>query len=111
MNVKRGVAILAFLVIITITGGLLTSGMGIELPFIKQTAEPMASVFEAPGEKALWLIAMVGFIIFNVLGAGLTIAFLFWFLNREVKVANSMPLLNQGESQEKAIVETSSESA
>jgi hypothetical protein len=109
--VKRGVAILAFLVIITIAGGVLTSGLGIELPFIKQTAEPMASVFEAPGEKALWLLAMIGFIVFNVIGAGLTIAFIFWFLNREVKVANSMPMLDKGESQEKAIVETSSESA
>lgn len=108
---KRGVALLAFLVIITIAGGILTSNMGIQLPFERQTAEPMASVFEAPGEKALWLFGMIAFIIFNVIGAGLTIALVFWFLNREVKIANSMPMLNTGENQEKAIVETSQESA
>lgn len=107
---KRGVAILAFLLIVTIAGGVLTSGMGIELPFIKQTAEPMASVFEAPGEKALWLFAMIGFIVINVIGAGLTIALLFWFLNREVKVANSMPLLSQADGNQ-ALPETTSESA
>ena len=107
---KRGVALLAFLVIVTIIGGVLTSGMGIELPFIKQTAEPMASVFEAPGEKALWLLAMIGFIIVNVLGAGLTMAFVFWLLNREVKIANSMPLLTQNSGQE-SLPETTSESA
>jgi hypothetical protein len=107
--VKRGVALLAFLVIVTIIGGVLTSGMWFNLPFERQTAEPMASVFEAPGEKALWLFAMIAFIIFNVIGAGLTIALVIWFLNREVKIANATPLLS-GE-QEKAIVETSSESA
>ena len=106
---KRGVALLAFLVVVTIIGGVLTSGMWFELPFIKQTAEPMASVFEAPGEKALWLFAMIAFIIFNVIGAGLTIALVVWLLNREVKIANSMPLL--ADSQETAIVESSSESA
>ena len=107
---KRGVTLLAFLVVVTIIGGVLTSGMWFELPFIKQTAEPMASVFEAPGEKALWLFAMIGFILINVVGAGLTIAFIIWLLNREVKIANSMPLLTQNSGQE-SLPETTSESA
>ena len=108
---KRGVLILAFLVIVTIAGGILTANMGIKLPFERQTAEPMASVFEAPGEKALWLFGMIAFIVFNVIGAGLTIALVFWFLNREVKIANAMPLLNSSEGTENAIVESKSESA
>jgi hypothetical protein len=110
--VKRGVALLAFLVIVTIAGGILTANMGIHLPFIRQTAEPMASVFEAPGEKAFWLFAMIAFILFNVIGAGLTIALIFWLLNREVKIANATPARNASASSETAITtETSSKSA
>lgn len=88
---KRGVAVLAFLLIITIAGGVLTANVGFEVPTMQQTNNPAASFFEATPNQAVYLILMVGFILFNVVGAGLTIALLFWLGNREIKRADAMP--------------------
>lgn len=90
---KRGVAILALLLIITIAGGVLTANVGFKIPTMQQTNNPAASFFEATPDQAVYLILMIGFILFNVIGAGLTAAFLFWLGSREVKQANAMPSL------------------
>ena len=90
---KRGVAILAFLLIITIAGGVLTANVGFSIPTMQQTNDPAASFFEATPNQAVYLILMVGFIVVNVLGAGLTAAFLFWLGSREVKRAEATPSL------------------
>jgi hypothetical protein len=91
--VKRGVAILAFLLIVTIAGGVLTANVGFTIPTMQQTNDPAASFFEATPNQAVYLVLMIGFILVNVLGAGLTMAFLFWLGNREVKRAAAMPYL------------------
>jgi hypothetical protein len=96
---KRGVAILAGLLIITIAGGVLTSGLGFEIPIIQQSNDPAASFFEATPNQSLYLLLMIGFILFNVIGAGLTFAFLFWIGNREVKRAKAMPTLAERREQ------------
>lgn len=101
---KRGVLILAGLLIITIAGSVLTSGLGFSLPTVQQTNNPAASFFEATPDQSIYLLLMIGFILVNVVGAGLTVAFLFWLSNREVKRAKAMPSLaeirEQGELQE-----------
>ena len=50
-----------------------------------------ASVFQATPEQANQFIIWVVFVLVNVIGAGLTLALLFWFGNREVKVVSQMP--------------------
>ena len=102
---KRGVLILAGLLIIMIAGGVLTSGLGFSLPTIQQTNIPAASFFEATGDQQIYLLLMIGFIMVNIIGAGLTIAFLFWIGNREVKRAKAMPTLAERREQE-ALPET-----
>ena len=81
---KRGLAIFAFLLVVTIEGGVVTAGFNFQVPVIHQTSDPSASVFEATPEQANMLVILIGFVLFNVLGAGATLAFLFWFGNREV---------------------------
>ncbi|MCA9892982.1 MAG: hypothetical protein KC615_08355 [Anaerolineae bacterium] len=88
---KRSLGILVFLVIIMLIGGVLTSGVFGGVPTIIQTDNPDASVFQATPEQANQIIIWVTFVVVNVLGAGLTLAFLFWFGNREVKVVSRMP--------------------
>jgi hypothetical protein len=97
--VKRGVAILALLLIIMIAGSVLTANVGFEIPTMQQTNNPAASFFEATPDQAIYLLLMVGFILFNVIGAGLTVAFLFWIGNREVKRAKAMTNLAERREQ------------
>ena len=88
---KRSLSILVFLVIIMLIGGVLTSGLINGVPTIIQTDNPDASVFQATPEQANQFIIWVVFVLVNVVGAGLTLAFVFWFGNREVKVVSQMP--------------------
>lgn len=80
----RGVLILAALIIVVLAAGGLTAQLASFDVAIHQTDSPDASVFTAtPGQSAAFFV-MVGFIVFNVLGAGLTLAAVFWFLNRQI---------------------------
>lgn len=88
---KNGLIVLAVLIAVTIAGGVLTSGFGFQIPIERQTADPSASVFDATPDQANMLILMIGFILFNVLGAGVTIMALFWLGNREVIRAGATP--------------------
>ena len=87
---KKGLVILVALVIILIVGGGVTSQLA-SLPMIQQTDSPAASVFEATPEQANLFFLMVGFILFNVVGAGLTLLAVFWFGDRAVRSARAMP--------------------
>ena len=88
---KRGVGFLAILLIVMIAGSVLTTGVWDGLPVMHQTADPMGSYFQAPPGKAAFFFLVVGFILFNMIGMGATIAFIMWFFNREVKVTHQMP--------------------
>lgn len=92
---NRGVLILGFLLAITIAGGVLTAGIAFEIPILQQTTDPIASPFMATNGQALQLLAVIGFVIFNVVGAGLTLALVFWLLNKQVKIAKEMPTLDE----------------
>ncbi|MEL6306805.1 MAG: hypothetical protein AAFV98_06430 [Chloroflexota bacterium] len=97
---RRGVIVLGLLVAVMIGGGVLTAGVGFELPTIQQTTNPAGSVFGATSSQALDFFLLVGFILFNVVGAGLTIAVIFWFLGRQVRLAKEMPTLEERREQE-----------
>lgn len=88
---RRGLIFLAFLLIVMIAGAGLTSQIAPSVPTMIQTADPNGSVFEATPIQAGQFIFWVGFVLVNVVGAGLTIAGLLWLGNREVTKAKAMP--------------------
>jgi hypothetical protein len=53
--------------------------------FVVQTDNPDASVFESVPWKAEQLVLLIGFLLFNLIGIGVTLALIMWFLNRQVK--------------------------
>ena len=100
---NRAVAVLALLVIITIGGGIITAGLGFNVPTIIQSTDPAASPFSATPSQALQFVLWILFVIVNVIGAGLTLAFILWLGSRELKVVEQMP--NRAENDE-ALPET-----
>lgn len=91
---RRGLLILAGLVALIIIGGGLTSQLLTEVPIIVQSENPDASVFQATPEQANQFIIWIVFVLVNVVGAGLTLALIFWFGNKQVATARSMPNAN-----------------
>ena len=85
----KRLALLAVLVILLLAGGGLTSlllgGSGLDSLFIVQTAAPDSSVLTAAPWQTEQLMLMVGFLLFNLVGMGLTIAIVLWLLHRGVK--------------------------
>lgn len=51
-----------------------------------QTDDPEASVFVATEWQAQQFFLLVGFLLFNLIGIGVTIALIMWFLSRQVAV-------------------------
>ncbi|MCY3977296.1 MAG: hypothetical protein OXG23_04270, partial [Chloroflexi bacterium] len=51
---------------------------------IQQTTDPSGDFLTATPDQAVAFILITGFILFNVLGAGLTLMIVFWLLNRQV---------------------------
>jgi len=98
--VNRGVAILAFLLAITIGGGILTANVGFTIPILQQSTDPAASPFMATNGQAMGLVLLIGFVLVNVIGAGLTMAGIFWLLNWQVNVAKETPTLEELREQE-----------
>jgi hypothetical protein len=87
---KRVAFIIGALVLLIIGGGLTAQiaqqgGRGAIPVFVIQTENPDASVFESVPWKAEQLVLLVGFLLFNLIGIGVTIALIMWFLNRQVK--------------------------
>lgn len=97
---KRGLAILVILMIILIVGGALTANLGFSLPTLVQTTAPDASVFKASNTQATNFLLLIGFFLVNVIGAGLTLAAIFWFLSKQVKIAKEMPTLEERRQQD-----------
>jgi hypothetical protein len=87
---RRVAFILGALLLLIIGGGLTAQiaqqGGRDAIPvFVIQTENPDASVFESRPWKAEQLVLLVGFVLFNLIGMGLTIALVMWFLSRGVK--------------------------
>jgi hypothetical protein len=58
---------------------------------IVTTNDPEASVFHATPWQTQWLVILIGFIAFNMVGMAVTLAIVMWFLNRGVAKAKAQP--------------------
>jgi hypothetical protein len=89
--VKR-LAFFVVLMLLLVIGGGLTAQLAANnnnsesiVPFaLKQTNDPNASVFTSVSWKSEQFFLFVGFILFNMIGMGATIAIVLWFLHRGV---------------------------
>lgn len=88
---KRYMAVMGVVFILLVAGGAISSGL-IDLSglAIIQTADPNASAFEATPEQANQFFFWIVFVLVNVVGAGLTLALVFWLGSRSVAQARSM---------------------
>jgi hypothetical protein len=94
--VKTTIAILVAVIVVLIIGGGITTimdsnqngGSGI-LPFLRQSNDPEGSALEAEPWQAEQFFILVGFVLFNLIGMGVTITALFWFLSKGVAVARA----------------------
>lgn len=82
----KRLGILAGIFIVLLAGGAITSNLLTSDVAMRQTTNPSADVLTATPDQAATFIVVVGFIIVNVIGAGLTLALVFWLLNRQVTV-------------------------
>lgn len=107
---KRLAALFVVLVILG-AGGALTSQMSqkwgaTSLPGAKvQCDDPECSVFVGESWQAGQLLALVAVILFNIVGIGVTLAVIFWFLNKQVaaaKASDGTGTTAKGNSLEKA---------
>lgn len=81
----KRVGILAFLMLVVIAGGVISSGLlnsAISGLLIVQTSDPYASAFEAPPQKAMQIVVWGGFVIANVVVVAVVLALFFWLVNR-----------------------------
>jgi len=93
--VKRFGIVIGLLVLLLI-GGALTSlliannGGGV-LPILQQVGSPEASRTDMTQWKANQLFALVGFLLFNLIGIAVTIAVVLWLLDRGIRRSKSAP--------------------
>jgi hypothetical protein len=86
--------ILVVLLVILLAGGgltmqLLSGGDSSLLPVLTQVNSADASPTTVLPWKAEQFFLMVGFILFNLVGIGVTLAVVFWFLDRGVRRARA----------------------
>ena len=80
----KALGAVVFILIILLGGGAITSNLLNSDLAIQQTTNPSGDALTATPDQAAAFILVTGFIVFNVLGAGLTLALVFWLLNRQV---------------------------
>ncbi len=80
----KALASVAIILVILLAGGAITSNLLSSDLAIQQTTDPSGDFLTATPDQAVAFILVTGFIIFNVIGAGLTLTILFWLLNRQV---------------------------
>lgn len=108
-------AFFTVLVILLAGGGMLTAMLAsgdssTVVPGVKiQTENVEASVFEAEGWQLQQLVLLVGFLLFNMIGIGVTIAIIMWFASRGIKQARVMEVRSSQE--EKAAASTPQKSS
>ena len=78
---------LAVIFVVLLAGGAVTSNLLSSDLTIQQTTDPSGNALTATPDQAVAFMLVVGFIIVNVMGAGLTLGIIFWLLNRQVTVA------------------------
>jgi len=80
----KALGAVALELVILLGGGAITSNLLSSDLAIQQTTDPSGDFLTATPDQAVAFILVTGFIIFNVLGAGLTLLIVFWLLNRQV---------------------------
>ena len=80
----KALGTVALVLLILLAGGAITSNMLSSDLAIQQTTDPSGDFLTATPDQAVAFILVTGFIIFNVIGAGLTLMIVFWLLNRQV---------------------------
>lgn len=78
---------IALVLIVLLAGGAITSNLLSSDLAIQQTTDPSGDFLTATPDQAAAFILVTGFILFNVVGAGLTLMLVFWLLNRMVTAA------------------------
>ncbi len=87
----RRLALLMFVILLLIIGGGLTAQIAsqggiFQIPaVIRTTNNPDASVLDMTPWKAEQLFLLIGFVLFNLVGATVTLMIVFWLLHRQVK--------------------------
>ena len=87
---KRLMIVLAVIVLLIITGGLTaqmsSQGGTLSIPgTVRVSSNPDASALDMAPWKAEQLFLFVGFILFNLIGMGLTITVVVWLINWQVR--------------------------
>lgn len=94
----RTLGIIIGLLVLLIIGGALTAmfagdaGLNDLLPTIQQTSNSSGSTLEVESYQAEQFFLLVGFLLFNLIGIALTLAGVFWLLNRGIKEAHAEPV-------------------
>ena len=92
----KSIGFLAVILAILVIGGGLTAivvssgGFGSVLPVLQTVANPSGSTLAVTSQKAELLFLLIGFIVFNLVGMAVTLAIVFWFLHRGVKIAEKI---------------------
>jgi hypothetical protein len=100
MSANRRLLIFVGLLVLLMVGGGLTSyiaseGAGNIIPgVLETTTRPEGSVNQFGQSQGLQFFLMIGFIVFNLVGAAVTGMAIFWFLNREVTRAKAQEPAN-----------------
>lgn len=87
----KALSAVALIFIILVAGGAITSNLLSSDLAIQQTTDPSGDFLTATPDQAVAFILVTGFIVFNVIGAGLTLMVVFWLLNRQVTAARQEP--------------------
>jgi hypothetical protein len=83
----RKLGILIGLIAVTVLCGAISAGLlndPLSGLLIKQTSNPDASPFTATPVQSMQMVLWVGFILFNMIGAALTLALFFWLMTRSL---------------------------
>ncbi|MCY4464899.1 MAG: hypothetical protein OXE46_05125 [Chloroflexi bacterium] len=80
----KALGAVAVILIVLLAGGAITSNLLSSDLAIQQTTDPSGDFLTATPDQAVAFLLVTGFIIFNVLGAGLTLMIVFWLLNHGV---------------------------
>ena len=103
---KERMAVLIAALFILAAGGFITailSGNDLSdvLPFLIQTSDPEANPLRAEPWQAEQIFLLIGFILFNMVGIGATIAVIMWLLHRGVRqVEGGDVIVDEGEPAE-----------
>ena len=87
----KRLGILAGILVVLLAGGGITANLLTSDLTIQQTTNPSGNVLTATPDQSATFLVLAGFILVNVIGAGLTLALVFWLLNRQVTIVRQEP--------------------